>query len=632
MDDVRKSVREDSPKGVSPDRSSYSSMDSGPMFKELKIIRQLVRLLHHYSWAIPIIVALGVLSSAAQGIGISLFIPFIQNIYRTGANTSTGNWFADSLGRLFDSIPPDQRLLCISAAIFGLVFIRVCLSYGNGIFWSWLDVQIGNRLRCNAFEQLLAVNYSFLQSKQSGDLWNTIATETWRTSNALAIFVNMIITACTLVVYSTLLMLISWKLTMIVAMTMLLISAVVRLLTRGVRVLGEKATRANAELAQRMYEGFAGMKIIRAFGRESYEQNRFNQASERVSKTFLKLGIIQGTVNPVYEILSAALLVSILFSSLRDPNNLPTILVFILILHRLLPKIKSLDGARIGLNSLTASVEEVSSLLDRADKPYTISGDSHVEGLKKAIVFDRVTFRYDSSEKPALHEVSFAILAGKTTALVGPSGAGKSTIISLIYRFYEVSEGKINVDNHLLQDLNLDSWRSRLAMVDQNIYLFNTTVWENIAYGRLNASHNEIIQAAKQADAHGFISQLPQGYETILGDQGVRLSGGQRQRITLARAIVRNPDILILDEATNALDSISEKLIQRALSTLRQNRTVIVIAHRLSTIEQADHVIALEEGRVREQGNLDNLLKLDGLFARLYKLQYRRVLADGQQI
>jgi subfamily B ATP-binding cassette protein MsbA len=599
------------------------------MFKKFKVVRQLVRLMQPYSWAIPIIVALGALSSFAGGIGISLFIPFIQNIYRTGADTSTGNWLADWLGRLFDSIPPEQRLLFISAVIFGLVFIRVCLSYGNGIFWSWLDAQIGNRLRCKAFEQLLAVNYSFLQSKQSGDLWNTIATETWRTGNALSVFVNMIITTCTLVVYSTLLLLISWKLTLTIAVIMLLISAVVRFLTRRVKVLGEKATQANAGLAQRMYEGFAGMKLIRAFGRESYEQNRFNQASERVSKTFFKLGIIQGTVNPVYEILAAALLVSILFISLKDPNNLPSILVFILILHRLQPKIKSLDGARVSLSSLTASVEKVSRLLDRADKPYTMSGDSYVEGLKKAIVFDRVTFRYDSSVKPALHEVSFAIPAGKTTALVGPSGGGKSTIISLIYRFYEVNEGKIHVDNHLLQELNLDSWRSLLAMVDQNIYLFNATVRENIAYGRLNASRGEIIQAAKEADAHGFISQLPQNYETILGDQGVRLSGGQQQRITLARAIVRNPDILILDEATNALDSISEELIQRALSTLRQNRTVILIAHRLSTIEQADHVIVLEEGRVREQGNLDNLLKLDGLLARLYKLQYRRVLADG---
>lgn len=190
-------------------------------------------------------------------------------------------------------------------------------------------------------------------------------------------------------------------------------------------------------------------------------------------------------------------------------------------------------------------------------------------------------------------------------------------------KFYDVTEGEIDVDGYPLQQLNLDSWRRRIAIVSQDIYMFSTTVRENIAYGRLEATEDEIIAAAKLANADEFISQLPYGYDTKVGDRGIRLSGGQRQRIALARAIVRNPEILILDEATNALDSISENLIQEALNTLSQNRTVIVIAHRLSTIEQADQIIVLEEGRVIEQGNLQHFLKLNGLFAKLYHLQYR---------
>lgn len=215
------------------------------------------------------------------------------------------------------------------------------------------------------------------------------------------------------------------------------------------------------------------------------------------------------------------------------------------------------------------------------------------------------------------------IPAGKTTALVGPSGAGKSTLIKLILRMYDPTKGAIYVDDYNLREMDIKSWRGRIAVVSQDVYVFDTTVRENIAYGRLEATEAEIITAAKLAEAHDFICEFPQGYDTHVGNRGIRLSGGERQRIALARAIVRNPDILILDEATNALDSISEHLIQQALETLSQDRTVIVIAHRLSTVEHADHIIVLEEGRVREQGNMECLLQRNGLYAQLYNLQNR---------
>ena len=265
------------------------------------------------------------------------------------------------------------------------------------------------------------------------------------------------------------------------------------------------------------------------------------------------------------------------------------------------------------------------SFLNRSDKPYIRSGRSPLLGLKQAISFESVAFHYNPQDNLALQDISICIPQGKTTALVGPSGAGKSTIISLICRFYDVTSGEIYVDGCPLRELNLADWRSRIAIVSQDVHIFSTTVRENIAYGRLEATESEIIEAARLANAHEFISQLPQGYDTKVGDRGIRLSGGQRQRIALARAIVRNPEILILDEATNALDSISENLIQEALNTLSQNRTVIVVAHRLSTIKHADQIIVLEDGRVIEQGKLQHLLKLNGLFARLYRLQHSNV-------
>ncbi|MCI0693008.1 ABC transporter ATP-binding protein/permease [candidate division KSB1 bacterium] len=596
------------------------------IIKEVKVVRTLLPFLRPYPWAIPAIITLGVLSSLAEGIGISLFIPFLESLEKTNGHSNTGKWLIDFFGQLFNHVPPEHRLLVISVCIFASTLLGASLSYSYVVLFAWLDARIGHRMRSGIFEQLLTVGYRFLERSPSGKLLNALSTETWRTSEALSMLVRLIVTICMLVVYTILLLLISWQLTLLVTVAMCVISMIVRRLTHRVKNLSRRATRDNAMLANRMIEGIEGMKVIRSFGRESYEQERFDQSSQQVSKMFKNLGIIGEAVNPVYEILTAALLVYILFSTLQKPDNLAAILVFLFVLYRLQPKIKALDRDRVKLNSLAGPVEEITSLLDRTDKSYLIPGRISHQGLKRAIRFERVTFRYSEAEKPALRNVVIRIPSGKTTALVGPSGAGKSTLIKLLLRFYEVTEGEIYVDEQPLRALNLASWRSRIALVSQDVFLFNASVRENIAYGRLEATAEEIITAAKQADAHEFISQLPEGYDTIVGERGVKLSGGQQQRLTLARAIVRNPEILILDEATNSLDSISEHLIQEALDNLSQDRTVIVIAHRLSTIKRADHIIVLDQGRVREQGDIRHVLELDGLFARLYELQNREVL------
>lgn len=592
--------------------------------KEAQAIKTLLPLLKLYPWAIPAIITLGLLSSVLEGLGLSLFIPLLQSLEQATSQSVSENGLIGFLNRLFIHISPNNRLLIIASCIFGSILLKSCISYSNAILFSWFNSRISHRLRAGIFKQLLSVSYIFLESNESGKLMNTLATETWQTSRALAVLVSLIINVCTISVFVILLLLISWQLTVLVAVALVLISISIQLVTREVKSLGQQAVQANKILANRMWEGFGGMKVIRAFGRESYEQERFEEASKDVRSTFLKLDMLSGAVNPLSEVLSAALLLCILvIALLQDRAALPTLLTFIFILYRLQPQVKQLDSARVGLVALTSSVEDVMSLLDRSDKPYIRSGRIPFPGLQQAISFESVTFRYNPQEKPALQDISICIPRGKTTALVGPSGAGKSTLIGLMCRFYDVTEGEIYVDDCPLRQLNLDSWRRRIAIVSQDIYMFSATVRENIAYGRLEATEDEIIAAARLANAHEFISQLPYGYNTEVGDRGIRLSGGQRQRIALARAIVRNPDILILDEATNALDSISEHLIQEALDTLSQNRTVIVIAHRLSTIEQADQIVVLEEGRVIEQGNLQNLLKLNGLFAKLYHLQYR---------
>ncbi|ARV57779.1 ABC transporter [Nostocales cyanobacterium HT-58-2] len=589
--------------------------------QEVKAIKALVPLLKLYPWVIPLVIILGILSSLFEGLGISLFIPFLQSLAPTESQGGASNLLVNFLNQIFINIPQNRRLVIIPLCILGFVLLKNCLSYLSTLLSHWLYWHIGQRLLCKVFQQLLSVSYSFLDSHPSGKLLNTIDVETWRTCDAIFLLVNIAINLCTVFVFVILLMLTSWQLSLLVAVALVLISLSIQQVTRAVKKLGRESVQANDNLANRVMEGFYGMREIRAFCHESYELQRFEQATIHARSVAMKLAKLYVITGPLSEVLAVALLVCILIIALQYKSNIPTLLTFIFMLYRLQPVVRRLDTDRVNFMGLSGSVEDVMSFVEKSNKPYIHSGQIQFQKLQQGITFESVNFRYNASERPTLQDISLFIPRGKTTAIVGPSGAGKSTLIGLICRFYEAMEGEIYVDKFPLKELNLSSWRNRIAIVSQDIYIFHTTVGENIAYGRLNATKSEIIAAAKKANAHEFISKLPEGYDTIVGDRGIRLSGGQRQRIALARAIVREPEILILDEATNALDSFSENLIQEALNSFSQNRTVIVIAHRLSTIEQADQIIVLQEGRVVEQGNLQYLLKLNGLFAKLYHLQ-----------
>ena len=594
----------------------------------LSIIKTLLPILKLYPWVSPIIIILGFLASLAEGLGISLFIPLLQS--SSSVNSSAANNpFLRFIDRLLINVSSQERILIIASAIFATIILKSSLSFSSSLIFSWYNSRINHRLRTGIFQQFLSVSYSFLNAQDSGKLINTLASETWRTSDALLVLFSLAINICTISVFVILLLLISWKLTLLVAAVLFIISFIIRIVTIQSKKLGKKAVAANQSLTKLMWEGFSGMKLIRYFGRENYEQARFDCASKAVRDTFFHMNVLSGVTNPISEVLSGILLVSMLVIFLRqNPTALPTLLTFIFILYRLQPKVRQLDGCRVALSSLSTSVDEVMYLLDCSDKPYIRSGNISFKGFQKAIALENVSFAYKSGDQTALQDISICIPKGKTTALVGTSGAGKSTLISLLYRFYDPVEGTIKVDGCPLKQLNLNDWRSHLAIVSQDIYMFSATIKENIAYGRLNATEAEIIQAAKLAHADEFIDQFPDRYDTIVGDRGVRLSGGQRQRIALARAIISQPEILILDEATNALDSIAENLIQEAIATLSQNCTVIAIAHRLSTIEEADQIIVLEAGRVVERGNLQQLLERQGLFAKLYALQNRHAFVS----
>jgi ATP-binding cassette, subfamily B, bacterial MsbA len=586
----------------------------------LRALRALLPLLRLRPWLVSLMIGLGILAALSEGVSISLFIPLIQNQMGTVDSGLVGK-----ISLLFQRIPADTRLLWIGLSILLCVVLKNILSYTYSLLFLKVNASISHRLRCGVLHQVLSMSQSYLDTHGSGRLLNTLGTDTWRVSSAFTVLTGAIINVCLALTLSLLLLLISWKLTLIAGGLLLLISQVVQLLSRSIKQLSRQATSANANLSQRMLETFHGLRLIRAFGRESHEQNRFEEASLQVSKIFLRMEKVSILVNPLSEIFAASLLLGILLAmTMHTPGQLAASVTFLILLYRLQPRIRQLDADRVALNAFSASVEEVGSFLDKTDKPYLHSGARMPASIEKAVVFENVSFHYGSEENAGLENVSCSIAIGETTALVGPSGAGKSSMISLICRFYDPSSGRVLIDGIPLPQLDLAWWRSQMALVSQDPFLFNASVAENIAYGKLDATREEVLEAARKANALRFIEDLPNGFETVLGDWGLRLSGGQRQRLALARAFIRDPKILILDEATNSLDLISEKVIQDALEEFGRSRTVLIVAHRISTIEHADQVIVLDAGKVVESGSVTQLLSNGGLFSRFYALQLRK--------
>ena len=547
------------------------------MVNLIKILKTIFPLIQLYPWGILAIVILGILASLAEGIGISLLIPFLQNL-QSGNSLVINNPIIQNIDQYLINFQPQQRVLLLTSSILVAILIKAVLSYIYTALCSWLQNSTLHRLRTAVYKQLITVSQNFWDTNKSGELLNLITQETYYSSKALSFLIWVIINLSMIGIFGLLLLLISWRLTLLVAVAFLLISVLIRTLTSKTQALGRKHQQANIYLSNLTLETFTGIKTIRAFGKESYEEQRYYQASKKSCDSSINLAKQSVMIEPISEGLSVAILMCVMLVAFYTQVTLPVLITFIFMLYRLQPQVQKLNSNLTQVIALSNYVKSVFLLLEREDKPYVISGNVNFHELRKGITFNAVNFLYPSQNKPALENISLFIPKGKTTALVGYSGAGKSTIINLIFRLYDVTSGEIYIDNYLIKELDLATWRSNMALVSQDVHIFSSTVRENIAYGRPDATETEIIAAAKQAHAHEFICELAQGYDTFVGDRGIKLSGGQRQRISIARAILCNPEILILDEATNALDNISEKLIQDAINLLSQNRTVIVIA------------------------------------------------------
>jgi subfamily B ATP-binding cassette protein MsbA len=515
-----------------------------------------------------------------------------------------------------------------------VVIAKNVLVWVSGRFGAELQEYVTRDLRNSVYKHLARLPLTYFTRTKSGQIISRVLNDTFETRLVLTQIVTQSLQAAALVV-STIAFLfdISWRLTLMALVIVPILSLVLQPLLKKLRRGNRRRGNQHGEMASVLQETVSGVRLVKSFGAEEFEERRFTNASDTYARTTVRLTKLSFLAPPVTEVIGMLIAVTLLWVGahqvLVDRSltgaDLITFLVFVL---RLLQPLKQLTAVRATAQSSLASAERLFDILDTPSEQERDHGTIRVDGFHRDVRFDNVGFSYEGEsgrhETPVLRDVSFTAARGDVIALVGASGAGKTTLVDLIPRFYEPTTGSITIDGVDTQTMTLGSLRSLIGLVSQDTVLFHDSVRNNIAYGMPNRySDAEIEAAARAANAHAFITALPEGYSTMLGERGTRLSGGQRQRIAIARALLLDPPILILDEATSALDTESERLVQAAIDRLLEGRTVFVIAHRLSTVRHATQILVLDKGRIIESGTHDELRAQQGAYSRLYDMQFR---------
>lgn len=521
---------------------------------------------------------------------------------------------------------PTERIYRLSGLLLIGVWLRASFDYLSAVYSKKSSLKLVDNLRRRIFDQLESLRLSFYATASSGSLISTIRGEVNQVQQAFNILSISVVHGAKVLAYLIAMLMLSWQLFLISALVFGLMSVGLTTLTAKVREASFEVPKANKAFTARALAFVNGIRTVHASGTQEFERQRYYAATRKIHDSQIAVIKLSALVKPLIEGLGVTLLVGMVvvsYSLLISTGRLKAaeLLTFLFVLIRTTPLVSSLNGTRVGFIASQGALNAVTELLKREDKPYFQDGHRRFTGLTRSIDFVAVDFAYNPGE-PVLHDITLSIKRGETTALVGTSGAGKTTLADLIPRFYDPTCGQILIDGIDLGELNINSLRQRMAIVSQDTFIFNTTVEENIVYGLDSVGKDEMMAAVKAANALEFIQDLPQGFDTKLGERGIRLSGGQRQRIAIARALLRNPEILILDEATSALDSVTEKLIQDSLEKLSKGRTVIAIAHRLSTIANADKVVVMEKGRIVEQGNYQDLLTAKGKLWKYHQMQF----------
>lgn len=531
---------------------------------------------------------------------------------------------------MIDEVLADKNgtmLNWIAASIIAIFIVRGLFWYGQNYLMSYVGQSVIIDIRAAVFKKLQRLSVSFYDKNKTGTIMSYVTNDVNALQSAMVENTIEMITEGFILIGSVVAMIyLDWRLTLFTVCTFPVVLWFMEFFGKKIRKTGGRIQECTADITSVLQESVASARVIKSFVREDYEVDRFDVENKANFRANMKNAQLMATLTPVVELVAAIGVTMIIWYGGNNVINgtitAGSLVAFLTYAVNISNPIKRLTRVIGNIQKALAAAQRVFMIIDMPEEIAESRDAKQLPEVSGKVEFQNVSFAYNDKGN-VITDLSFSVKPGEVIAIVGPSGAGKSTIANLLPRFYDVNKGDIKIDGHSVREVTLDSLREQVGIVPQETMLFNGSVYNNILYGRLEATKEEIEAAAKAANAHDFIMQLTDGYETKLGDRGVNLSGGQRQRIAIARAILKNPRILILDEATSALDTESERVVQEALDRLMVGRTSFVIAHRLSTVKNADKILVLEKGNLVESGTHDELLALDGLYAHLYKIQYR---------
>ncbi|MDY3973672.1 lipid A export permease/ATP-binding protein MsbA [uncultured Veillonella sp.] len=512
-------------------------------------------------------------------------------------------------------------------AILVVFLIRGFATYGQTYTMSYIGQRVIIDIRQALFKHLQRLDQAYFDRRKTGQIMSNLTNDVSALQAAIVDnLISLITEGVTLIGSLISMILIDWKLTLVTLIIVPVVLGLVNVFGKKLRLAGHEVQGRIADITALLQEVISSIRIVRSFARESYEIRQFEHENQRNFSAAMKATKLSSLLSPLVEF-SAAIAVTVIlwyggYNVVTGVISAGSLIAFLIYAINLSNPVKRLSQVYSNIQKSMAAGDRVFEILDTEPEVKEKADAKDLPELKGDVEFDNVSFSYDG-EKNALDSLNLHVPAGRIIAVVGPSGAGKTTIANLLPRFYDVSEGALRIDGIDVRDVTFKSLREQIGLVPQETMLFNTSIKENILYGRLDGTDEEVYAAAKAANALEFIEKMPDGIDTIVGERGSSLSGGQRQRIAIARAILKDPKILILDEATSALDTESEKLVQEALERLMKNRTAFVIAHRLSTIKNADLIIVMKQGRVVESGTHEDLLAQDGLYKSLYSIQFK---------